>query len=258
MFKYQKTVFSKLYRYYCAKLVEKIPVVLLYFAFFAFIWISLLIRPEIFQKLFGWADTWQRKLIIFWAISFFQFGGLCMTIIPLVSYLVGRGLGWEEFQKRQFFRAPKLRRDEDTKVLIFTPGVDRKTVILAKFAAALTWFMSINLVLTGLLFIYFLAAVKVGIATAFIFLLLNGLAFAVVNFLFIVPLYFYFQEINPFLAGLTLLVPVFLFYSIAHFLRETLLDYPLIFISLTIPLSILTGWLFFTLYQKKYLKNDLE
>ena len=51
------------------------------------------------------------------------------TMTPLISYFVGRGLGWEELKKKQLFKIPKISRKEDVKVLIFTPDVDRETVI---------------------------------------------------------------------------------------------------------------------------------
>src|ERR1043166_5142231 len=110
-----------------------------------------------------------------------------VAVLRLISCLVGRGSGWEELKKGQFFKMPKIVREEDAKVLIFTPGVDRKTVILAKFAAAFTYFMAINFFLLVLpLTIYFLAATKIGGAAA-LFLLLNGIGFGLVNFLLVVP-----------------------------------------------------------------------
>ncbi|CAG8455404.1 12949_t:CDS:2 [Ambispora gerdemannii] len=58
---------------------------------------------------------------------------------------------------------PKISREKDRKVLIFTPDVDRETVISAKLAAAFTYFMAINLILSLSLVIYFLAATNLGV-----------------------------------------------------------------------------------------------
>src|SRR3954451_2629027 len=95
---------------------------------------------------------------------------------------------------------PKISREEDVKVLIFTPDVDRETVILAKLAAAFTYFMAINLILSLSLVIYFLAATNLGIVASFFFLLLNGIGFGLVNFCLIVPFLFYQQEGGSFLV----------------------------------------------------------
>ena len=44
-------------------------------------------------------------------------------------YEFKRGLGWEEMKKKQFLQMPKISRQEDIKVLIFTSNVDCETVI---------------------------------------------------------------------------------------------------------------------------------
>jgi hypothetical protein len=139
---------------------------------------------------------------------------------PLISYLVGRGLGWEELKRKQLFRLPKISREEDVKVLIFTPNVDRKTVIWAKFAAAFTYFMAINFFLTLFGFIYFLLFTNFGVIAAFSFLLLNGIGFALVNFLLAAPLLFYQQEGGSFLVYLLCFAFIILMSLFAYFLRE--------------------------------------
>ena len=40
-----------------------------------------------------------------------------MIINPLVSYLVGRDLGWDELKKENFFKMPKIGQ-EDAEFLI--------------------------------------------------------------------------------------------------------------------------------------------
>ena len=151
------SLFSKLYRYYCAKLLSKIWVVFLYFL----LWVLMIIFQlyslrNLFADLLANATSWQMKLGVFWLISFIQLGALMTMMTPLVSYLVGRGLGWEELKKKELFRLPKISREEDVKMLIFTPGVNRETVIWAKFAATFTYFLTINFFLTLLGFFYFL------------------------------------------------------------------------------------------------------
>jgi hypothetical protein len=44
----------------------------------------------------------------------------------------------------------------------------------------------------------------------------------------------------------------------AYFLREFIWQYPAIFMIASVPLAALAGYLFFTLYQKKFLKSDLD
>src|SRR4051794_40059074 len=94
---------------------------------------------------------------------------------------------------------PKISREEDVKVLIFTPDVDRQTVVLAKLATAFPYFMTINLILSSILLLYFLAATNLGMVAGFSFLLLNGIGFGLVNFCLLVPFLFYQQEGGSFL-----------------------------------------------------------
>jgi hypothetical protein len=152
----------------------------------------------------------------------------------------------------------KINREEDVKVFVFTPGVDRETVILAKFAAIFTYFMAINLFLTLIVFAYFLFFTNLGAIAALLFLLLNGVGFALCNFLLIVPFLFYQQEAGSFLLCFLLFIFVFfLFFAIFYF-QKYILQYPIFFCSILIHLSILAGYLFFSLYRKKFLKSDLD
>jgi len=154
---------------------------------------------------------------------------------------------------------PKISREEDVKVLIFTPDVNRETVILAKFAAALTYFMAINFFLLALPpAIYLLVATKIGVISAFFFLLLNGVVFGLINFLLIVPFLFYSQEAGSFLLYLFLFVFVMILLLAGYFLREFIWQYPIIFVLAFVLLAVLAGYSFFSLYSKKYLKNDLD
>jgi len=115
---------------------------------------------------------------------------------------------------------PKISREEDVKVLIFTPDVKRETVILAKFSAAFTYFMAINFFLTLPLAIYLLVATKIGIIATFFFLLLNGIGFGLINFLLIVPFLFYSQEAGSFLLYLLLSTFMIILLAVGYFLRE--------------------------------------
>jgi hypothetical protein len=256
MSKFQKTVFSKLYRYYCAKLLKKIWISILWFFYAIIVWFSGL---KFFTNLLNEADGWQKKLVVFWFISFLQLFVVMLVINPLISYLVGRGLGWEELKKRQLFRIPKITQEEDIKVLIFTPGVSRETVILAKFAAAFTYSFMINFFLITLpLTIYFLVAANLGAIATLSFLLLNGIGLGLVNFCLLVPFLFYQQEGGSFLVYLLCFVFLIGIAASVYFLRETIFQYPLVFCLLSIPFFVLTGYLFFSLYRKKFLKNDLD
>src|SRR4051812_35501381 len=91
------------------------------------------------------------------------------------------------------YKLPKQDNADDIKTLIFTPGIDRQTIILTKFTAIFTYFFAINLLLLTLpLFFYSLTVLP--LLVALFFLLLNGFVFVLVNFLLVVPGLFYFYE----------------------------------------------------------------
>jgi|SRR6185436_16507343 len=109
--------------------------------------------------------------------------------------------------------------------------------------------MGINFLLVVLpSFIYFLTATEIGVVAAFSFLLLNGIGFALINFLLLVPFLFYQQEISSFLFALIATISIIILVLSVYFLRETIQAYPLVFILLSIPLSVLIGYSFFSLY----------
>lgn len=257
MFNFKNPVFTKLYRYYCAKLLKRIWASIFYFFYFIFLLIIMGSGGKAVKELLN-VNGWQETLAVFWLSSLLQLSVLTMMISPLISQLVGRGLGWEELKNRQFFRIPKISREEDVKVLIFTPSVDRQTVLVAKFVAIFTYFMVINFILTSLLAIYFLTATSLGTIAVFAFLLLNGIGFGLVNFFLIVPFLFYQQEGGSFLVYF--LCTIFLvFLSLAIYLLWGFISqYPLFFCLFFIPFSLLVGYSFFSLYQKKFLAKDLD
>jgi hypothetical protein len=256
--KNQKSVFLKLYRYYCTKLLKKMAMALLYFALFTLI---MAIQISSLKKIFGqeFLDaSWQVKLVIFWIVSLLQLFALWMIMTPLISYLVGRGLGWEELKKKQIFQMPKISREEDIKVVIFTPNVDRETIILAKFAAAFTYFMAFNSLLTLFFSGYFLFFTNFGVMTALLFLLINGLGLALVNFSLIIPYLFYAQEIGSFLLYFFSSFFIILLFALLYPLRHSIAQYPVILYLIFVPLYLLTGYFLFSLYREKFLKSDLD
>jgi VIT1/CCC1 family predicted Fe2+/Mn2+ transporter len=80
--------------------------------------------------------------------------------------------------------------------------------------------MAINLVLTLLIFTYFLLFTNFGIIAAFSFLLLNGVGFALTNFLLIIPFLFYQQEGGSFLVYLLCFVFIILLILSGYFLAS--------------------------------------
>lgn len=99
---------------------------------------------------------------------------------------------------------------EEINVLLFTPSVTRKTMILAKFAAVATYFFLFNLlILTLIPFLFFLT--KTSLMTCLGFLLINGLIFSLINFLLLVPLLFYFYEYFTFGSFCLLIIPQLIF-----------------------------------------------
>ena len=246
-------VFSKLYRYYCTKLLKRIWMVAFWFLYVLGV---LIFGGKYMTKVFE-KDGWQIKLLIFTAISWAQLWFSLAIANPLVSYLVGRDLGWGNLRRRKFFGIPEIHKEEDIKVLLFTPAVDRQTVIFAKFAAAFTYFMAINFFLCSVLAVWFLAATGLGVVAAFSFLLLNGLFFGLVNAAFVIPFLFYQQEGGSFLVYFLCFAFTLFLILVGFFLRDFIIQYPLIFCSLSIPFLIFAGYFFYILYRKKFLTQDL-
>src|SRR5205085_11544621 len=164
-----------------------------------------------------------------------------------------------ELKQRKFFGIPKIGREEDIKVLTFTPSVTRETVILAKFAAAFTYSFIVNFILTTLpLIIYFSVAANLGTVAILSFLLLNGIVLSLVNCCLLVPFLFYQQEGGSFLVYLLCFVFLIGIIASAYFLRGIISQYPLVFCLLSVPIFVVSGYLFFSLYRKRFLKNDLD
>jgi len=257
--KIKKPLFSKLYRYYCTKLLSKLWSAVVYFLLFVLIGaIQVFQLKGVLRERFLDNPSWKHKLIVFWVISFFQLMALWMTMVPLISYLVGRGLGWKELQKKQLFQIPKISREEDIKVLIFTPGAGRETVIWAKLAASLTYFVIINSLLTLIIFACLLFFTNFGVIAALLFLLINGIGLALVNFVLIVPYLFYVQEAASWLFYFFLFIFFNLLIVAGYFLRGVIVQYPLIILLSTVPFYLLAGVTFFSLYWQRFLTIDLD
>jgi len=170
-------------------------------------------------------------------------------------------VAWAEkdLKKGNFFKCRKLVGKKILKSwFLLRVWTDRETVIWTKFAAAFTYFMAINFFLTFLGFIYFLFFTNFGVVAALVFLLLNGVVFALVNFLLLVPFLFYSQEAGSFLLYFLLAIFIVFMASVGYFLSGFILQYPIIFIILSIPFSVLVGYLFFSLYWHRFLTNDLD
>ncbi|WNE40562.1 MAG: hypothetical protein mread185_000019 [Mycoplasmataceae bacterium] len=250
-----KIVFSKLYRYYCAKLLTKIWLVVFYFCLFVFM--TTIQGFSSREYLSNAVNNQQSRLFFFWMISIFQLFALIYMVNPLVSYLVGRGLGWDNLKKGKLFQMPKISREEDVKVLTFTPSVDRETIIWAKFASIFTYVMGINLIFTLLGCFYFLLFANFGMISTCLFLLLNGIVLALVNFCLLVPFLFYQQEEGSFLANLLLSIFLFLLAFSLFLLRDLVQNYPIVFMIASVPFAILIGCFFFSAYWKSFLSKDL-
>jgi hypothetical protein len=181
-----------------------------------------------------------------------------MMMSPLVSYLVGRGLGWSQLSRRQLFQMPKISREEDVKVITFTPSVDRETVIQAKFVAAFTYFIVLNFFLILPLFIFFLFFTKFGVMASLSFLLLNGIGFGLINFILLVPFLFDQVETGSILIAFLFQALIIIFALLVGFSGKFVQQYPFVFILFEIPFSFLVGYPFFFLYRQKFLQNDLD
>ncbi|MCE8168213.1 MAG: hypothetical protein I3275_06380, partial [Candidatus Moeniiplasma glomeromycotorum] len=179
LIKKKKKLFAKLYRYYCRQIWQKVGMLILYTLIGL---VYLLINLSVIRKLLPEANNWQTKLTVFWWLSIFQLFIVAIPASVLASALTGRGLGWEEAKKRQFFRQPKLSREHDTRVIIFCPRTTRKTMVSAKFAATFTYFMVLNFLFCLPMLIYFIATTELGIMALGAFLFLNGIIFGLINF----------------------------------------------------------------------------
>jgi hypothetical protein len=85
----------------------------------------------------GWRETWQQILTGFFLLSALQLFIINVIFSPVTSELVGQKF---EAVAGSFLRQVKKDSTDDSRVLVFTPNVNRETMILAKFALALTIF----------------------------------------------------------------------------------------------------------------------
>ncbi len=159
----------------------------------------------------------------------------------VIQRLTGRESSWGTLTL-------KKSKADDAQVLIFTPTVNRETVILTKFAAVATYFFTINFFLLTLpLFFYLWFAASMSALALVSFLLLNGVIFALINFLFLVPLLFYFLENYSILLMIIAMIFVFILSFVYLFFKE-ILQSPGTLPFLLITLFLETGSIFFYLY----------
>ena len=253
--KINRKIFYKLYRYYCRKSLEQWTMILL--TFLTSLWVL-----WSFFSVLGKIDeitTGSEYLATFWMIGLFQMFGMMQIMSTLVSRLVGYSANYSAGRRSWGHSNWKRNSTEDITVLHFTPSVDRETVILTKYAAAATFYFLIDFFFYVLpLVFYFILAGKISLLSPIaLFLLLNGLVFPLVNFFLLVPYLFYLYEDRSFLSILLAIIFVIGITLSIYFFRETVLQYSLLFQFLSLPLSGLLGYLFFTLYRKKFLRRDL-
>lgn len=201
------------------------------------------------DKNFGW----KEYLGIFWFISLIQ----TLVLYILSSSGVSQLSGFPTKFSLKRFKLPKQDNADDIKTLIFTPRVTRETIILAKFAAIFTYFFAINLLLLTLpLFFYFLTFLS--LLAALSFLLLNGFIFVLANFFLVVPCLFYFYENYSIMSVMVFIFSILFLELFLYFFWKHIIKYSFILPIAFIPLFALVGYLFYSLYRKKFLKKDLS
>ena len=254
MFKIQKTVFLKLYRYYCRKLLKLWWLILFYLLIIGVCSLPLFFsdkNPNSNFLLVIREGNWMEKFRQLWLISLTQLVLMFMLVAQTAVRLTGRETSWGTVTM-------KRNRANDIKVLLFTPQVSRETVIWAKFAAAATYFWVVNFFLLTLplfFFLWFVAGVSALLLVSF--LLLNGVVFALTNFLLLAPSLFFLYEDYSILSIIIWVALVTIFQITYYFCKDTLKSSTII-PFLSIPLFSVIGSLFFYLYWKKFLKSDLD
>ena len=148
---------------------------------------------------------------------------------------------------------------EDIKTLLFTPRIKRMDVIWAKLAAVLTYLSIINFAFITLPIILYLAiSLKVSLIYLLFFLVFHGLIFTLSNLSLLVPLLFFVNAKGS-------LIAMFLFSfcysllvgSISYFLWNFIIQHLFLMLIPYILLSLLSGYLFFSLWKRDFLTKDL-
>lgn len=229
MFRFKKSIFLKLYRYYLEKLFW------LWLIFIALVLVlSLTSRKLIWNFRAGekeniWNETWKLSLFKL-SVSFYM-------AIRLISDLV-----WEAMVKK-----------EDASILSTASPINRQNMLVAKVASFFTYYWVSNFFVFNLP-IVFLSATSSWSATL-IFLLFDSLLLVLVGFLlFAAPLfYFYFPARNKklkFLIFLLYFALIFAFLLTAWYME--ILESPWIPILLSFPV----GFGFLSLYWKDFRRHD--
>ena len=250
----QKTVFSKLYRYYCRKLLKLWWLILLYLLIIGACSLLLFLGDSNLNSNFLLVireGNWMEKFRQLWSISLGQLGLMFILTAQMAIRLTGRETSWGTVTM-------KKSRADDVSVLLFTPRVNRETVIWAKFAAAATYFWAVNFFLLTLPFFFFLWLAAGASALLLVsFLLLNGVIFALINFLSLAPSLFFLYEDYSILFIVILFVLIIIFQVIYYSFKDFLTSSTIV-PFLSIPLFLAIGSFFFYLYRKRFLKNDLD
>ena len=251
----QKTVFSKLYRYYCRKLLKLWWLILFYLLIIG-AWSLLFLFSERTTsdsnfRLVIREGNWMEKFRQLWLISLGQLGFMFILTAQMAIRLTGRETSWGA-------ATMKKNRAGDINVLLFTPRVSRETIIWAKFAAAATYFWAVNFFLLTLpLFFFLWLAAGTSALLLVSFLLLNGVIFALINFLSLAPSLFFLYEDYSILFIVILFVLIIIFQVIYYSFKDFLTSSTIV-PFLSIPLFLAIGSFFFYLYRKRFLKNDLD
>ncbi|RHZ37664.1 hypothetical protein [endosymbiont GvMRE of Glomus versiforme] len=230
MFRFEKPIFLKLYRYYIKKI---------FFTWLLLLALALLIviiNPNILKvfEIKEAKNIWNRS----WWISLAKAGLLLIMSSNLIYALVSKE------QKR-----------EDASVLTFTSPINRQNIFLTKIASCFTYYWVSNLLFS--LLIVFLSAGSSGLY----FLLFDSFFLTLITFLlFSTPLfYLYFPARSPKLKFLAFFLyfafPLLVF--IATFMVNRDLP-PKIFGSPWIPAlySLFTGVIFLYLYWDSFSQHD--
>lgn len=261
----KKTTFTKLYPYYCRKLLAKIPLIIFYLVLFGgFIglqlWISLRSRSsnsEIKSELSEWfnIDGWTKILMAAWVCSLLSLGVVYGFGSMLTTELVGGYMGGQI----RFLPKKSSRNGEDIKTLLFTPSIKRTDIIWAKLAAVLTYLSVIILVFFTLpLLLYLAIFLKVSLIYLPFFLVFHGIIFTLSNLSLLVPLLFFVNAKGSLTAMILFLIGYLCLVNlIIYFFWNFIVQYLFFMLIPYVLFSLLVGYLFFSLWKRDFLSKDL-
>jgi len=195
--KIQKTLFAKLYPYYCRKLLGKLPLALINLLIVGFLVLTqIYFRTRLglsFSFFISQPSITDVSSLTNFLKEIFNLSSSSLLLIYtlgaiLVTGLVGGYMGGQI----KFGLTKQSSRGEDIKTLVFTSRITRKDVIWAKFVALFTYCFAFNFCLTTLPYaIYFLASSEISLVYLLFFLVLHGLVLNLTYFSLLVPALFY-------------------------------------------------------------------